>query len=538
MSVLMKKKITLSDGYVCKESSKTYDYDSALKILSSNKQMEISRVEVYDEKVTIYKKLRICPYCGCETPRYHPFVLNSSDIKEYLDYKNNISFYIKPDEHNWVCSKCSGASNPAAKSKTIIVTLEGKKLKVKMKVKRLFDFIKCGWIDGEINEELFMTAFDSLYEVLLLDFENSSFSLSIMDNKSKANLMVADNKSVDFNEDILIKYINYNLRVKRAIKQALCEVWGEHAFPFSENEITLTLLLKLVQFVNYPSAYFYEALPFERDGIAIYDCLKDRTSILHNYENLPDSFMKTNLPKTPAIKKAIMQNPHLLIYRDELEKLLELFGDDLNLFLSFIKNGHCFEILTFSFLHPSIFDFFKDYSKVKSLKKLHEQLLTIPRQLLTYALHYCTMLPCLRDEEHKVWTNTKKFHFNSVLFLNDTSFFRQYITFSLPMERMDSRIKNCTIRGYDFVALETRADYKEAGEQLDNCLGSWSPFDDPVMVIKKGKKYLAAIEIFNGEAVTQAMLKGNEDIRNEESIYLAFLDFCEKYELMNLKYNP
>lgn len=106
MSVLMKKKIALSDGYVCKESSKTYDYDSALKILSSNKQMEISRVEVYDEKVTIYKKLRVCPYCGCETPRYHPFVLNSSDIKEYLDYKNNISFYIKPDEHNWVCSKC------------------------------------------------------------------------------------------------------------------------------------------------------------------------------------------------------------------------------------------------------------------------------------------------------------------------------------------------------------------------------------------------------------------------------------------------
>lgn len=97
------------------------------------------------------------------------------------------------------------------------------------------------------------------------------------------------------------------------------------------------------------------------------------------------------------------------------------------------------------------------------------------------------------------------------------------------MARINDKIKNCTIDGYNFVALKSKYEYVQAGKQLKNCLVGWECIDNPIVAVKKNNKIVGAVEI-NGIYVFQARGYDNSNIENTD-FYPAFLKFCEKYSL-------
>lgn len=108
------------------------------------------------------------------------------------------------------------------------------------------------------------------------------------------------------------------------------------------------------------------------------------------------------------------------------------------------------------------------------------------------------------------------------------------IFFNIPMARINEKIKNCTIDGYDFVILKCKKEYVEAGKMLCNCLDIWNYTAPPVVAIKKDNKVVGAIEI-NDSIVLQASGYDNSHI-DDTDFYSAFLKFCEDYGLSKSPY--
>ena len=91
-------------------------------------------------------------------------------------------------------------------------------------------------------------------------------------------------------------------------------------------------------------------------------------------------------------------------------------------------------------------------------------------------------------------------------------------------------IVDCNIDGYDFFWLRSSNEYEIAGKKLKNCLASWGVDNSPVVCVKKGEQYVAAIEILNG-MIVQARAYKNTSIECDRNLSLAFEKWQKKYHV-------
>ena len=64
-------------------------------------------------------------------------------------------------------------------------------------------------------------------------------------------------------------------------------------------------------------------------------------------------------------------------------------------------------------------------------------------------------------------------------------------------------------------------DYWQAGLELHNCLIDWKTFHGNIYGIRKGKKYVGAVELEDGKII-QAFAQCDEDIESDPSLFAAF----------------
>ena len=57
---------------------------------------------------------------------------------------------------------------------------------------------------------------------------------------------------------------------------------------------------------------------------------------------------------------------------------------------------------------------------------------------------------------------------------------------------------------------------------MQNCLGNWQHFNNPVFVVKEHGQYIAAIEIRNNTTILHALGKYNLSIRFDPNLYSAY----------------
>ena len=102
--------------------------------------------------------------------------------------------------------------------------------------------------------------------------------------------------------------------------------------------------------------------------------------------------------------------------------------------------------------------------------------------------------------------------------------------FSIPMKRPPNKIFNCKINEYSFSWLKTGNEYYIVGEELRNCLRSWKSTNNPVVVVKKDNKVVAAIDVADGTVIQVKGYK-NSSISRVPNLSKAYDQWCEKFGL-------
>jgi hypothetical protein len=104
------------------------------------------------------------------------------------------------------------------------------------------------------------------------------------------------------------------------------------------------------------------------------------------------------------------------------------------------------------------------------------------------------------------------------------------LPYSVPMRPPAAEIPDCVVDGYTFFWLRSSNDYAYAARMLNNCLREWKPHNAPVVCVRVGNHYLAAIEV-RYPYVEQAFGRSNAPISHDPFLEQAIYGWMERYRL-------
>ena len=276
-------------------------------------------------------------------------------------------------------------------------------------------------------------------------------------------------------------------------------------------------------FVDYPKS-FYGYIPYELEIMNVEKSFRRIARKMNNSIYAIQLFKKSKLPQVKSVKKTFFDKLGLFFYIKEAELLWNEIND-YNLFCKLMQSPAIFNALSSIHMRPGIMCFVKDYCRIKGSKSFVHRTLRSWDELAAEAIDYATMSDRLKAELQESWQTERKIG----------RIVRRRALYSTPMHEPDERIKDCNINGYNFFWLRTSKDYVIASNELDNCLGSWSPGDSTVVCVKKGDEYVAAIEVNDGKII-QAHGYDNCSIRSDEELYNAYKIWMKTFSLHKQEY--
>lgn len=529
-----KTTVTVSDGFRIFEEKALYDFDSVSKILKEDDVKNISSVVMRDEKVEVVKKYWVCPVCGNKQYIKRKNLVSADSIEDKIIYPNLFYFpnVLNAECRNngnpvYICDKCDNAITAENKEYNFAVSCQNNIIKTELEIDDIEGLLNAEFLDGDITNLINEMP---VYECLYLDLSKGNVTLQIENSKgdifSKVN-EITEIQALKSNR--FFEMLFYCDAIKSLMIKAFSETWGRSDFPFTEKDLNFELLFRLVSFINYPFADFYYCIPYDEKEINVFPTFNNISEKIHRYNDLPELFANSSLPKAKSLKRLLFTNPEYFFYFYELEKLWQLIND-INLFMTVIKSEQIFYLLSQIHIYGKVFEYFDVFIKHNSIKSLCNLIVKDPLCFVLKALAYLGTA-----DENKIYYETVFANKNFRLMeFNYYFFYHNKSLFNIPMARINDKIKNCTIDGYNFVALKSKYEYVQAGKQLKNCLVGWDCIDHPVVAIKKNNKIVGAVEI-NDSYIFQARGYDNSNIENTD-FYPAFLKFCEKYSLSEPQY--
>lgn len=520
--------ITVSDGYKIFEEKSLYDFENILKVLKEDDLKIISSVVIKDDKVEVVKKYWICPVCGCKHYVKRNSTVSADGIEDKifcpnLFYTSNVLIaecesLRKPI---CVCEKCGSFVPAKNKEYNFAVSCQNNIIKIELAIDDIEGLISTQILDGDITSLINEMP---VYECLYLDLNKGNATLQIENSQgnvfSKFNGI---NEIQTLKSNRFFELLFYSDGLKKLVIKAFDEAWGRIDFPFTEKDLDFELLFRLVKFINYPFSEFYYCIPYDEKEINVFPTFNNISEKIHRYDDLPELFANSSLPKAKSLKRLLFTNPEYFFYFYELEKLWQLIND-INLFMTVIKSEQIFYLLSQIHIYGKVFEYFDVFIKHNSVKSFCNIILRYPICLISNAIAYLNIADESKEYYEPMFAN-KKFGLNGFYY----KFNFDQTFFNIPMARINEKIKDCSINGYDFVVLKYKKEYVEAGNVLCNCIKTWNYTDNPVVVIKKGNKAVGAVEI-DGSQILQARGYGNSNIESTD-FYPAFLKFCERYGL-------
>ena len=214
-----------------------------------------------------------------------------------------------------------------------------------------------------------------------------------------------------------------------------------------------------------------------------------------------------------------------MYYISEIEKLWDILGDE-NFLKEILECGERYYILACLHIFPNLVSFMNDFIKAKSKRIFVDLLVRNASSILSYGLFYISLREEIKDCEKKKWAGR---HYLRKMRLYLYS--EPHIMFALPMKSLNDNYKK-QIREYSFIPIKTLAECHKAGVELNNCLVDYSCSNNPIVVVKRNNKVVAAIEV-KGTHVIQAYAKDNEELTEFPVLNEAIEDY---YKLCNLKH--
>jgi hypothetical protein len=306
------------------------------------------------------------------------------------------------------------------------------------------------------------------------------------------------------------------------LKMPLIELFTQKSggcLPFDESDIRLETLIMLNRFKGYKSS-FYDAIPFSRGNRSIDDSFSGIADQLSDYREIDRVYQQYGLPNKKAMRKVIFENPGLLFYVWEIARL-SLFNYDV--LLQILKSASVYELLAFLHKRPEVFLFVeqmeREMGSVYTWRRVNDSVVKFMHDALDY----------YRVVEGRTGVySIRRWHQN-----------RSNSTALLPLDFNVPLIRKCHIPDEDFgefsiVKLKNLAEYEAAAHDLANCLDSFGyekPFKDrSVFCVKKGRSYIAAIEV-RGDCIMQVGLYQNQGLDKDEELHSIYNEWVKRHGL-------
>lgn len=522
-------------GYEIVQRTKIVDLYTAYEILRSKKQRHITtarRTGYKAELVTHYIK---CPHCGKMVYAYAHYhnknavaypkkskstIFEWSDVQPSLESEPDVELQIQDFEDfsgEYICPKCGYSSNKSNEYTELYIDYVYGKLLVKKSIKNLSELISLKWLRGT-------TAIDfPLYEQFVFDFESGKTYVQILNENNIICTEAVTDSETDFSSDILIDLFSKNNMVKRKVRSFLEEITG-YKMPFTTNELDIDKFVDFVRFVGFPK-YFYEAIPFW-GGIRVLDeSFKDITDNLRTPKDAMKLLEKSSLPFCKSVKRLFAKKSGLFFYLKECEFLYSLVND-VNLLCTYLKKPFIFHFLSMMHYYDyPVKIFLKDYLNVLGQARFKNTFLPVDIYI-EYAIFYGSLSLYVRKKEHHKWYTGDKFF--------DCSKILPFRENNISVSFRDSGEKDMVVDKYRFKHLRTKQECVIAGEKMKNCLVNWDSYSNPVVIVYKGDKIVAAVEFLNGVLV-QAKQCRNKSIEPDSDLCRAIEKWCK---INNIKFDP
>lgn len=558
-------KFSIPLGYTVTKKVSVLDVDAAVKILSSRKRRKY--IQAHRSDYDLFAELRAdiwkCPYCNLEYSatlmdnRTHEFCKSprhEDNISRRLIEKwgtHQLSLFGNECEDlvfapvpvitgEWTCPKCHRKSNASMGERTVYVEYDGQKVRIRAEICDLGEFLSIPWMScGTITLQF------PIYEVLTFNFNTSHTYIELQsDNRLPVATRDITSQPSVWEKGVIYRLISDNVIISRTIKRIFLEKFGG-VLPFEKNELVPNKYILMTRFVGFPRR-FYDAIPYARGTYQIEQTFCKVADKLHKTEDALLLFQKSGIPKCKSIKKLFFTNLGLLFYVDECEKLWKVIND-INHFRYLMKCENIFDVLALLHQRPLLFGLILDYANIKGVRSMIGMLVNNWVMSIDYAIDYCTMNDAMKEAEHKKWKDydVKCYRYNENDDYDDDEYDDEYddpfyfrrhnsiALFSIPMKTPDESIQDCIIDGFSFSWLRCGNDYYMAGEALRNCLIGWHSMNNPVVVVKKNEKIVAAIEVAP-RGVLQVQGYRNTNVSRVPGLSEAYQKWLEKYNLKDL----
>ena len=366
-------------------------------------------------------------------------------------------------------------------------------------------------------------------ERIVFDFESGIASIQLIADNNILNTVNIDDLTDRDDFGLLPTMIYQNNIVKRTLKKFFQLFW-QSSLPYTSNELSLEKFVLMTRFIDFPRN-FYEAIPIAENSKRLDESFLSIADELHNPICAIKLLEKSHLPNAKSVKRLFAEKSGLFFYLEECSFLFDLLGD-LNFLCRILNSEEAYRIVSMLHSFPGIKTFYKDYCDIKSKKSLCSLLVKNSNAVNNQAIRYCALSTFGKRAEQVKWQENRRIVEQDLMYGTCLN-----AGFSTPMHAVPEHISNCTIDRFNFRWLRTKNDYMEAGERLDNCLVSWSYYNNPVVGVYKGRKIIAAMEVGDNH-IRQAYRKHNTIIDENSSLYSAIEKWCAKYSIgiMNDEY--
>lgn len=544
---MSEQKITVHRLYCdVKSVEMTIAGETAADMLTAKFQRMITSAELKNGSAVITRHIIKCPNCSVEIPAYKEYLRGGlfSDVtvrpREFIerwtssqtslfdDLPSCLSFNTPFKEfRNFDCPCCRKRLYRDDGGMEITVDSCRRKIKLTLKL-RLNDLLAIEWLGKCISVDS-----PNIYETVIFNLKKGRVYVSVQDEKGKKYAVrdISNANTDKWESDPIIHLINGNRTVRFELERRFTDIC-KSPFPFPQDKLTMKKFILAARFIGY-DADFFDFLPLSLDGVIIAEGFKKECKRLHMAKNVPELFIKTDVPHTKSIKRIFYKFPALLFYKKETETFWKLIKN-VDLFRKFLNSYNVFDVLLYLRQRPSAEMFYGDYKDAFGITSLLNLILSSQMELKNYISDYVVLNDFERKKERKRWRGFASKH-------------KRYLLCDRPGESVSvpilqtsngTALPDCTVNGYSFEFLKNSYEYLKAGDELHNCLGrDWEIFGGSVCVIKKNDTYVGAVEL-RGKTVVQAVLYANRPMKNDEQIYSAYKNWkmnnglkeqCDRY---------
>lgn len=309
-----KTTVTISDGYKIFEEKSLYDLENILKVLKEDNLTNIISAVIKEEKVEVVKKYWFCPVCGCKHYVKRNSTVSADGIEDKifcpnLFYTSNVLIaecesLRKPI---YICEKCGSFVPAKNKEYNFAVSCQNNIIKTELEINDIESLLNTQILDGDITSLINKMP---VYECLYLDLSKGNITLQIENLKgyvfSKVNGI---NEIQALKSSRFFELLFYSDGLKKLVIKAFDEAWGKFDFPFTEKDLGFELLFRLVKFINYPFSDFYYCIPYDEKEINVFPTFNNISEKIHRYDDLPELFANSSLPKVKSLKRLLFTNP-------------------------------------------------------------------------------------------------------------------------------------------------------------------------------------------------------------------------------------